>query len=77
MIISNIVLGSSSCGHFDITATVNGVSRTVTFYRDELTLEPDEIRDAFIARLRSFAKENNYTTITQVRTNLVGKTFQL
>jgi hypothetical protein len=76
--ISNIVIGPTTCAnHIDITATVAGQTRSIQLTREELQLDPGEVRDAFVARLRSFAKENNYTTIVQVRNNLAGKVFEL
>lgn len=77
MTITNIVIAPSSCGHLEVSGLVNGNPMTVSFYRDELALEPEDAKEAFIARMRSFAKENGYTTVAQVRTNVVGKTFQI
>jgi hypothetical protein len=77
MRIESMTIAPSSCGHLVVRGTVAGTERDIHITRDELQLEPDEIRDAFVARLRSFAKENGYTTVAQVRNNLPGKVFHL
>jgi hypothetical protein len=60
-----------------LRATIGGTEYVEHITREELALEPGEVRDALVARLRSFAKENGYSTIAQVRNNLAGKVFQL
>jgi hypothetical protein len=67
----------SGLNHVTITATVNGVSRTETFLRSEFDLEPGEVREAFISRMRSAIKEAGATTAAQISTALIGKNFKL
>jgi hypothetical protein len=63
--------------HYHIAGTVNGVARTITIHRSELDLDPTEVVDAFVARVRSDLKENSITTFAAAKTRLEGRTFQL
>jgi len=63
--------------HVTISATVNGNARTVRLLRSDFALDPGELDDAAIARLRSAVKEAGATTNAQIQTALVGKTFQV
>lgn len=76
MQVTNVSIGNSTCSHIIITATVGGQQRTIHATREELQLDPSEVREAVVARLRSFARENNYT-LAQTRTNLAGKVFDV
>ena len=77
MQISNLSIDASTCSHLVVRGTVAGQERVIHFNRDELTLEPSEIRDAVVTRLRAFALENGYSTVNQVRNNLAGKVFHI
>jgi hypothetical protein len=77
MQITNMSVDASTCSHLVVRGTIAGVEREIHIHRDELAIEPGELRDAFLARLRAFAKENGYSTVAQVRTNLPGKVFNL
>ena len=77
MIVTNMSVDASSCNHLTVRGTVAGQERVIKLHRDELTLEPEEYRTAFLMRLRSWALENNYTTANQLRNNIGGKTFYL
>lgn len=67
----------SGTNHVTVTATVDGQSRTETFLRSDLDLEPAETRAAVIARLRSAVKEANASTPVQISNALVGNTFKV
>lgn len=76
MQVSNVSIAASSCEHLVITATFAGQVRTIHVSRSELALEPGEAQEAFLHRLRSFAKENGYN-LAQLRANLAGKVFHV
>lgn len=64
--------------HIDLSVSVNGgAARIVQINRDELGLDPDDLRTACLARIRSAVKEAGATTNAQVNTALVGKEFQV
>jgi len=70
----------STGGHVTITATVNGVSRTVQFLRSDFSLDVTDfeaVKEAAIARFRSAVKEAGATTPAQIQAALVGKLFKL
>lgn len=77
MQVTNVSIAASSCDHLVISATVAGQVRTIHVSRSELALEPGEVQEAFLHRLRAFAKENGYTTVAQIRNNLAGKVFNI
>jgi len=73
----------SGGNHIDLPITVNGVTRTLSFTRDQLIeAGPDtieELRPAILARLRTAVLEATTGTPTavQVRNAISGKTFEV
>lgn len=76
MQVTNVSIAASSCDHLVISATVAGQVRYIHVSRQELAHEPGEVQEAFLHRLRAFAKENGYN-LAQLRANLPGKTFNI
>ena len=77
MQISNVSITPEPCGnHVVITATIGGVARTEKIHLSEFDPEPEDIRERFLNRIRSFKLENGYTN-NQVRNNLAGKVFHI
>jgi hypothetical protein len=75
-----VVTSISRCAglnHVTVTGTVNGAALTQTFLRSDLDLDPSDVRDAVVTRLRSAVKEAGATTPAQISTALTGKTFQV
>lgn len=78
MKIDKITIPPSPCGHLVLRVEVNGKTHDIHVHRDDLTLDgPEEMRDAVIARVRSFARENGIGTINALRTALQGKVFHV
>ena len=78
MQVTNMSVDASACNHLTVRGTIAGEERVIRIHRDELSLEPDEVRTAFLMRLRSWALENSYTTANQIRNNIGGgKVFHL
>ena len=73
--------GGGSCKHLKLPITISGVTRTLRFTVDELQGDPPadiaEARTAILDRLRSAAKEAGASTLTQLKTALESKTFQV
>lgn len=67
----------TSCDHYLLRGTVNGVERTLVVNKSDFTLEPDEADDRLIHRIASFIKENNLTTPLAIKNGLEGQSFKL
>lgn len=79
-VISGLTRCTATGSHITISGTIGGTSGTIHMLLSDFTTDfndPDEIRDAFVARVRSAVKEAGATTPAQIQTALVGKTFQI
>ena len=63
--------------HIDLTITVGAQARTIHLLQSDLTLEPDELRDAVITRVRSAVKESGATTAAEVKAAIEGQTYRV
>lgn len=70
-------LGRCSGGnHVELTVTVNGQQHVVQCTQADIDLEPDELRAAVIARVRSAWKESSGTP-AQRRAAIISKDYQV
>ena len=67
----------SGLGHWHFTVTVDGQSRTLTLDREDFDLNPGNLQEAFLTRVRSAVKEAGATTFAQARTALINNEFKL
>lgn len=63
--------------HYHLNITVGAETFTVSFLRQELSLDKDDRKDAILNRVRSFAKEGGYSTFAALRTAIQGQSFQV
>jgi hypothetical protein len=67
--------------HFELPITIGGVTRTLSFSRDEFIGDPpadiSAAREAILSRLRSAAKEAGASTLPQIQAAIGSISFQI
>lgn len=63
--------------HWHFTVQVGSQTHNLQFETEDFSLEPRDLKESFIARVRSVVKEAGVTNFTQIKTALVNKEFKL
>lgn len=67
----------SGLGHYNFTVNVGAQTIQLQVHREEFDLEPTELRDAFVHRVRSALKEANANTFAQAQNALLNIQFEI
>ncbi len=73
----NEIVRCNGGGHWNVVVTVNNQSKTFQLEKEGLDLEPDELKDAALHRIRSALIESNALTFQQARNTLINNTFAI
>lgn len=67
----------SGLNHYHFTVDIAGQTHELVFNRSDFDLEPKELEQAFLNRVRSAVKEAGATTFAQARVAVLNKEFKL